>query len=176
LRTYDNFRLEQDADIPATYVTLPLHEMADPLSITASVIALVDFSAKVGGGLYKVIKRLKHAPDILEDLSKETNSLQAVLDDLEKRVLPPPETQPDGQGSEEGLLNIPTEDESLLRTELRKAQEILDQLDALVEKMLSRNVTKKRVEWLLKEEQVGDLKCRLTEANARIQALLGASS
>lgn len=123
-----------------------------------------------------MIKCLKHAPEILEDLSTETQSLRAVLDDLRKRIPPPAETEPTGQRSEEGLLNIPADDESMLRSELRKAQEVMDQLGTLIEKILSQNVTRERVEWLLKKDRAGELKRQLAEANTRIQALLSASN
>lgn len=166
----------QHADIHRICVASTLHKMAELLSLPSAVITLVDFSAKLGGGLYTVIKCLKHAPEILEDLSTETQSLRAVLDDLRKRIPPPAETEPTGQRSEEGLLNIPADDESMLRSELRKAQEVMDQLGTLIEKILSQNVTRERVEWLLKKDRAGELKRQLAEANTRIQALLSASN
>ncbi|KAL2116375.1 hypothetical protein VTJ04DRAFT_8542 [Mycothermus thermophilus] len=64
----------------------------------------------------------------------------------------------------------------MLRSELRKAQEVMDQLGTLIEKILSQNVTRERVEWLLKKDRAGELKRQLAEANTRIQALLSASN
>ena len=53
----------------------------DPLSITASILAILGAGGKVGDGLKKIIA-LKDAPDALLALNNEINDIQIAVEDI----------------------------------------------------------------------------------------------
>ncbi|KAI1213193.1 uncharacterized protein F4807DRAFT_413235 [Annulohypoxylon truncatum] len=60
--------------------------MADPLSITASVIAVATLAYQSLKSLSNTISALKHAPENLKDLRNDLDILQSLLDSLQKEL------------------------------------------------------------------------------------------
>ena len=136
----------------------------DPLSVTASIIALVGAAGDIGKGLKKVL-RLRHAPDILLALNNEVVDLQCVIQDIDDVLR---------QHSE--IINRPIYP-SLYRG-LTRAKETLLELDSLIAYQMTTvhgtdsHLRLDRSTWLRAEPHVQRLKDQIRSDRVDLSAAL----
>ncbi|WDK17406.1 hypothetical protein CGRA01v4_08689 [Colletotrichum graminicola] len=107
----------------------------DPLSISASVIALVQSSLAVGKGV-KLLASLRHAPAEFCDLVNELTTLQAVIEQVKN----PLEELESERASDRTLPDLDTSATLVLKRDL---EIIAEELGALCERLTSAGKTRR---------------------------------
>ncbi|KAK2007762.1 ankyrin [Colletotrichum eremochloae] len=132
----------------------------DPLSISASVIALVQASLAVGKGV-KLLASLRHAPAEFCDLVNELTTLQAVIE----QVKSPLEELKDEQASNRTLSALDTSATSALKRDL---EIIAAELGALCERLTATDKADERNrpnrvskgKWIREQNSIAKLRSR----------------
>ena len=143
--------------------------MADPLSITASIIAVVATAKGIGKALGK-IKNLSNAPDELLALINEVSDLTVVLDDAESLLT---------RNIDGPLLSRAIQH---LGTLLQRAKDILLQLDLLIEYQVVKpgstlkDLKVSRSEWVKSKKKLESYRQRLLDVRLNIMAQLSVVS
>ena len=137
--------------------------MSDPLSVIASVVALLDTGAKSASHLRRLIHEFRHADGELIALSNEVHDLHVVLAEVElasQITTFLPQTQ---------LLTA-------LSTQLGRAKTKLVELEALIQSISqlqpSGALEVNRVAWLSKKATAKRLQVDLRDVKQKIFALL----
>ncbi len=129
----------------------------DPLSVSASVIAVVGATRKVINGIRR-LKALRDAPRELEDLAAEISQFELVLQAIQKVN--------DHSVSELGRL-------------LETARKILVEFESLIEYKLTEAGTSSKVDrwqWTRSSQDVERLRGQLRDVTAYLTALVGVST
>lgn len=146
----------------------------DPLSISASVIALFQVPVALGKGA-QLLATLRHAPADFCDLVNELNTLQAVV----KQVRSSLEELTNEQTSNTALTPVDTSTAVALELELRfiveELQALCDRLtatDKADEKDRPRQVSKRR--WIREQSNITKLKSRVNTTRNDLMLCFGA--
>ena len=129
----------------------------DPLSLTASLIAVVGTVKQVQKGLGQ-LKRLHNAPRELDDLLDENSQFEAILQAIEKTPW-----KSNGVGPE-------------LQTVLSKAHAKLADFDALIQYTLTEAGSSSKVDrlqWVRRRREVEEMRHDLRDITIRIISLVG---
>jgi len=81
--------------------------MGDPLSTTASIIAVIQISGAVLGSCYRYIQGVKEAPKAILNTINEVSSLKNILEDLERVANNSRTANPSGKLQALEALNVP---------------------------------------------------------------------
>lgn len=136
----------------------------DPLSLTASIIAIVQISGTIGKGLKKIVN-LRNAPDIFLALNNEVADLQCILQDVNSLLRQRLDTT-----GQEPL-------GSLVRA-LEKAKQTLSKLEILLAYDLTttkRNGNEARLDrsvWIRAEAKVYQIKDEIREDKSSLSSAL----
>ena len=137
--------------------------MSDPLSVIASVVALLDTGAKSASHLRRLVHHFRHADNELIALSNEVNDLHVVLTEVElasQNTTFLPQTQ---------LL-------AALSTQLSRAKTKLVKLEALVQSISQHQpsgaLEVNKIAWLNKKATAKRLQVALRDVRQQIFALL----
>ncbi len=136
----------------------------DPLSLTASIIAIVQISGTIGKGLKKIVN-LRNAPDIFLALNNEVADLQCILQDVNSLLRQRLDTT-----GQEPL-------GSLVRA-LEKAKQTLSKLEILLAYDLTttkRNGNEARLDrsvWIRAEAKVHQIKDEIREDKSSLSSAL----
>ncbi|KAI0410478.1 ankyrin repeat-containing domain protein [Xylaria grammica] len=145
----------------------------DPLSLTASIIAVITAAGQISKGL-RSLYELRHAPQEVLALANEVNELQALLYLVQKAT------------SNVSTSDLAAEDQLILKRLLNSAKEPLEELDGLiavcirkadtgnVESGICSNIS--FTAWMRSRKSVGALKKRLVRAHRNISIALTALS
>ena len=134
--------------------------MADPLSVAASIIAVVGAADEVTNGLRR-LKAARHAPESLRDLLEEISQLEMVLNGIKSGVLSPE--------------NPPVELASLIR----EAGSKLLELRSLIEYTLTKAGVSDEIDrwqWLRKGNEVERLRNQLSTIRLNLVALTSSAN
>ena len=141
--------------------------MADPLSFTASIIAILGVTDSVGKALSK-IKVLKESPDELLALINEVSDFKVVLYDIERQFRDRPQTS-----------NASTTDQySHLSDLIYRAKDPLLKLEEMIEYQFKRaesgdgHFRVSRIEWLRAKVVVERLRQTLRDTRQNIQSYM----
>ena len=129
----------------------------DPLSLTASLIAVIGTVKQVKKGLGQ-LKGLHSAPRELDDLLDENSQFEAILTAIDKTPW-----KTNGVGPE-------------LQTVLSKAHAKLNDFDALIQNTLTEAGTSSKVDrlqWVRRRREVEELRNDLKDLTLRIVSLVG---
>ena len=139
--------------------------MADPLSITASIIAVLGALDSVGKAIAKV-RTLKNSSDDLIALINEVSDYKVVLHDIERHFRNPP------QSSDTAAIDQHTHLASLIK----RAKDPLLELEQMIEHRFQKTeardgqVKVSRVEWLRAKSAVERLRQKLRDTRQNIQS------
>ncbi len=134
--------------------------MADPLSVTASIIAVVGAADEVTRGL-RLLKAAKDAPESLKDLLEDLTQLEMVLNGIKSGVLSPG--------------NPPVELASLIR----EAGSKLLELRSLIEYTLTKAGFSDKIDrwqWLRKGNEIERLRNQLGTIRLNLVALTSSAN
>jgi hypothetical protein len=134
--------------------------MADPLSITASALTVLETSSACARILVHIIRGLKNAPAELTALSNEVNDIKVVLYNI-KAVCKPTE-----QGS-----SLSQEFLDMTSKQLTEAGEILAELEELLKRHIPLS-SSSRCSWPLKKGKAGRLHLKLKDLRMNLLAQL----
>ena len=129
----------------------------DPLSVGASVIAVVGATGKVVKGIRR-LKAMQDAPKELDDLLTDVSQFELVVQASQKV-----------NGNKESELAI------LLKT----AQELVIEFESLIEYKLTEPGTSNKVDrwqWIRSSKDVERLRVRLRDVTASLMALVGVTT
>ena len=129
----------------------------DPLSLGASVIAIVGVTGKVIKGI-RSLKALRDAPRELDDLLDEVSQFETII---------------------RAVQNASQDTGSDLKGLIETAQRILTELESLIEHKLTEVGTSKKVDrwqWIRSPKDVKRLRGRLQDVTGNLVALLGVNS
>ena len=138
--------------------------MADPLSITASIIAVVGAAEGVTKTLAK-IKSIRNAPDELLPLINEVSDLKIILSDMQNYIT---QNTQKPQISQQELRNI--------STLINRAKEKLLELDQLIQyrlvkpESISDQIKVSRREWLRAKSTIEKFRQSLRDIKLNIMA------
>ncbi|GAW18675.1 hypothetical protein ANO14919_081560 [Xylariales sp. No.14919] len=145
----------------------------DPLSLTASIIAVITAAGQISKGL-RSLYELRHAPQEVLALANEVNELQALLYLIQKAT---------GNVSTSDLA---AEDQLILKRLLDSVKEPLEELDGLIAVCIRKADTSNLeggvcsnisfTAWMRSRKSVGALKKRLVRAHRNISIALTALS
>jgi len=138
--------------------------MADPLSITASAIAVFQISAICAKGIFSIIQSIRDVPEELMALSNEVNSISAIIDEA-KNV-----------SGYLATVDSPTSQFiATYKKILDEAGDVLGALNTLVSKCKSNSRKIDRsVAWLCRKTQAQKYLVRLRDIREKMVALLAA--
>jgi len=140
--------------------------MADPLSITASAIAVLQIGAVCAKSLLSIIQGIRDAPGELMVLSNEVNSLNAIIDEARKVS---ESLAADGSSTS---LFIET-----FKRLLKEAEVVLGALNALLSKHNSKPLTfDHSFMWLCRKTRANKCLIRLRDIRANMIALLSSEN
>ena len=129
----------------------------DPLSVGASVIAVVGATGKVVKGIRR-LKALQDAPKELDDLLTEVSQFELVVQACQK-----------AQGNLEPELGLP----------LKTAQGLVTEFESPIEYKLTEPGTSNKVDrwqWIRSSKDVERLRGKLRDATANLVALVGVNT
>ena len=129
----------------------------DPLSVGASVIAVVGATGKVIKGIGR-LKAMQDAPKELDDLLMEVSQFELVV-----------------QASQRVNGNIGSELRALLKT----AQDLVIEFESLIEYKLTEPGTSNKVDrwqWIRSSKDVERLRVKLRDVTANLVALVGVNT
>ena len=129
----------------------------DPLSASASVIAIVGATGKVIKGI-RSLKALRDAPRKLDDLLDEVSQLETIL---------------------QAVRNVSEDAGSDLKRLIETAQKILIELDSLIEYKLTEVGTSNKVDrwqWIRSSKDVERLRGKLQNVTSNLVALIGVNT
>ncbi|MCJ1230828.1 hypothetical protein MMC12_007502 [Toensbergia leucococca] len=137
--------------------------MSDPLSVIASVVALLDTGSKTAKHLRRLIHHFRHADDELIALSNEVNDLCLVLTEVERT-------------SQDTTIRPQTQLMDALSTQLGRAKTKLAELETLIQSVskvqLSGTLRVNKIAWLSKKATARGLQEHLKDVRLKICALL----
>jgi hypothetical protein len=134
--------------------------MADPLSVTASALTVIEVSSACAKILLQIIQSHRAAPAQLVALSNEVNDIKTVLDDI-KTVCQSIEQEP---SPSQGFLDMTSK-------QLAEAREILVELDGLLKRFMPLN-SSRRWRWPLNKGKAERLLQKLKEVRSNLLAQL----
>lgn len=139
--------------------------MADPLSVTASAIAVIGAAVNVAQTIQTLIKTLRKAPDELLALSNEVSDLRLVLYEIDLAA----QGQDVAYNSASAILQI-----------LHRGQAKLDELDQFVKRFIRphlRTVTKvDRVRWVKEKNNAQAIQSELRAIRMDLATILAAKT
>lgn len=135
--------------------------MADPLSVTASVIFLVSVGVRLSTDLYDVCETVSSAQDDIEDIASDLTSFVVVLDELGKIFAAPERIYSDKL--ELNLLNI-----------IKKCRHIFRQIDHMIKRTVGATKMKlqSKFAWVFRKTKVQELKASLESLKLTIGLML----
>ena len=137
--------------------------MADPLSVIAGVVGLLEVGARCGKHLCCLIQDFRHAPDELFALSNEVNDLSVVLMEVESVC----------QSMQNANINPKSRIVDALATHLDRARSMLAELETLINLLSPTGSVKvRRLVWLKKRTQTRKLQEGLKDVKRNIHTLL----
>ena len=148
--------------------------MADPLSLTASIIAIVG----IGGQVAKSIKRLaslKGAPDLILALNNELSDIRLIIIAIQDVFQRQQITSVPFLGNQTGEANI----NASVTSALNQANEKVLELEALHNKLipfssgLSGTTTGDKVTWLREQGKLKRIQESLRDARLKLATALG---
>jgi len=140
--------------------------MADPLSVGASAIALLQISAACAQSLLSIIQGIRDAPEELMVLSNEVNSLNAIIDEVRKV-----------SGFLAADRSSTSQSIETIRRLLKEAEDVFVTLNALASKYKSNPRTLDHsVSWLCRKSRANKCLMRLRDIRANMMALLASES
>jgi hypothetical protein len=134
--------------------------MADPFSILAGILSLIDVSARLSSKTRFIARTVKNAPSEILALGNELEDLRVVLNEAEN-------------GQQEmvvALKDRPALHISLVE-EIAKAREKVVQLEQIIDQVSSVE-GHMRIRWLRKQRQIQVFQLELRKIRQRIQELL----
>jgi hypothetical protein len=140
--------------------------MADPLSVGASAIALLQISAACAQSLLSIIQGIRDAPEELMVLSNEVNSLNVIIDEVRKVSGFLAADHSSTSQSVETITGL-----------LKEAEDVFVTLNALASKYKSNPRTLDHsVSWLCRKSRANKCLMRLRDIRANMMALLASES
>jgi hypothetical protein len=136
----------------------------DPLSITISILTVLEIGTKASKGLHAVISTWKGAPPAIYALYNEVSDLNLVLDHIDAagHALAAKGTKYDAHFAD------------ALDDHLRQARLVLSQLDELARELKELSSVKKKYKWLFRQSEVAHLQHQLRDIRSRMSDLLTA--
>ena len=127
--------------------------MADPLSISVSVLTLSQVSLSTAKSLYTLIKEWQHAPQELLQLSNEISDLNLVLSYMERIC-----SEAENPAADQSSAVRPDLSQSL-KTVIGQARYQIDKLDSLLKTMTNhtwnnRPIETRKLNWILNKNKV----------------------
>lgn len=146
--------------------------MADPLSVTASVIAVVTAACQSCKALSDLISSFLNAPKDLLNLRGDLDALQAVIESLEHAVSP---------GSPDAASSLSTEQKSCMKElvpAMRSCQTACDDFAQRLSKAMSHSPQGRvslihRAKWHFNEKDIMFLQSRLGDCKQTLSVALG---
>ncbi|KAM0425341.1 hypothetical protein ACHAPT_009397 [Fusarium lateritium] len=138
--------------------------MAEPISLIASVAGLLDVAFRSSKVLHGLQSQLKNAPNLIRALSNEVEDIRAVLARVEDVT----------KASNASGHHSPTISATMidLEAQLRKAKVTLSDLEILTNKLAAEKPTLKRIKWCLNQSRASELQSNLKEVRTKINDLL----
>ena len=137
--------------------------MADPLSVFASVVTLLEAGTKCAKHLRRLVQDFRHADDELTALSNETNDLNVVLTEVEHA----------GQAIKNAGTLPQTQVIDALSTQLDRARRKLTELETLTKLLLpSGSIKADKIAWMRKKATARRLQVDLRDVRQSLHALL----
>ena len=140
--------------------------MGDPLSIVASSIAILGALTTSGKGISKLIS-LRHAPEELQDLSNEVESLRLILEHIRLALL-------NIHGSQ-----LYRDYEGAMTSLLQDMRRAVDDLESLIVCQLQRvdkdgTISLSKREWLQASSKIEKKKQRISKARSKLGTMMDA--
>jgi chromosome segregation ATPase len=134
--------------------------MADPFTIVAGILSLVDVSARLSSKTRYIARTIKHAPAEILALGNELEDLRVVLHEVE---------------SCQEELSLMLKDRPAVHTslvdEITKARDQVLQLEDVIDHVSS-GEGNMRLRWLRKQRHIHDVQAELRKTRQRVQELL----
>lgn len=143
----------------------------DPLSIAASLIALIGAAEKIAVGIDKLAS-LRNAPASVLALNNELSDLRLVLREVEPLI----EKHYDAIASER-TTPVPAPGDSTLLRSIQRAKVKLVELESIVQnRLMVRMGVKDKLAWTFEQDKVVKAKDDLRTARLNITAALGVAT
>src|SRR3569833_150985 len=136
--------------------------MADPFSLIAAAIGVLDVGIRTGSELASLGRAWLTAPDEIMAVQNEVSDLQAVLHHSTEALRSVPL----------GLANNRASFASALNAQLEQARALLDDLSLIVNKILAMTPKRRRAMWTRERSSVNGIRTKLREPRARIHEML----
>lgn len=151
--------------------------MADPLSVTASIVTLVGACTAIGKCTVSFMGALRDAPLELVMLSNEVNDLNAILNEISHAF----SANVDGQITSSGIHQTALAQNIAISTQIRYAKEQIIELDAFVRSLRKYSLENGPVEidrigWGRKKKTGLRLQRKLAETKNKLHLLLDTST
>jgi hypothetical protein len=138
--------------------------MADPISVTASIFSLIEFSTECAAGLGRLIHDYRHAPDEIIALSNEVYDFNLILDELQNFC--------HTFEAAVGFTHSSTAIDKALTSQLLLARSKVTKIDALRQALTtvlpSGEIGFQRHLWLYKKQEVKRLQHNLKEIRQKL--------
>jgi hypothetical protein len=143
-----------------------VHYMAEPLSVAASAVAVLQIGAACAKSLLSIIQDIRDAPGELMVLSNEVNSLNAIIDEVQKV-----------SGSLAGDGSSTSQFTKTIKRLLKEAEDVLVTLNTLALKYKSKPRTiNHSVSWICQKSRANKCLTRLRDIRANIMALFASET
>lgn len=153
----------------------------DPLSATASVVALITLCTNVGRGTLDLVKTLNKAPVELVLLSNEVNDLSAILNEVRLACLADSRAPKEQSFSDQSSLSNRVTFATQVATQVGHARDEVQSLDAIVKSLKTsphsgRGIETERLRWAMKKGHSQKIQKQLQQRVQKLLTLLQARS
>lgn len=147
--------------------------MSDPLSITASIVAIATLAYASSKALYEIIKDIQDAPKSFLDLNADLEALQAVLNSLKAEL--------EGNGRDAGLSDTQQSCLRELGPSLQGCSDACDQFKSKLVDIMSHtreghSSFRDRVKLQFHDKEIAAFRFRLASYKSTLSVALGFAS